>query len=960
MPHFSKLKRSCFLLAFSALLMSCSTSDPYVLSSASPAPSPSSEPPASQKEESTPEASVSSEAPILSSETPAASSETIVSSSEAVTSSQQQSSSTQQSLPPAVSSQEQGSSSASSSQQSSSSSESSSSQSSASSSSSSSSVIQTYTVTWKNDDGSVLRRDTKLKEGTVPYYGTTNPAKASDAQYTYTFSGWDPVIVPVSGNATYRAVYTPVLRTYKITWKDDDGTVLKTDEAVPYGSMPSYGDSNPSKGQDQASVYDFETWVPALSEVKGNATYVAKYTSTPRHYSITWKDQNGEVLKTDNDAEFGSTPTYSGELLPYDDPLDSTYEYVFTGWDPAVTSVTEDAIYTAVYAHQKKTVAITWKNDDGSTIDTTNVALGEVPTHDDATKANTAQYTYTFTGWDPAPVAASVPATYTATFSSTVNKYTVTWKNYDGSVLETDAEVAYGSTPTYDGATPTKPEDQTNTYTFKAWSRTITTVTQNATYTATFDAEAKPVTIPDTIYFTNGMGWGNVHAYAWNSKGNNHEWPGVLMSYHKTNEYNQQVLKITGMSAYEKIIFNNGSDQTVDVVLADLGTDNAYYLKNEKDTSGHYKVGTWYESGAQPIETKNYGMRIFHCFDWTLDTIKNNLAAISAQGFNAIQTSPLQAVKDYNLNYEDTHDSWWAFYQPVSFSIANSTYNNLFKTGDGATELTALCQAAAGYGIRVIVDVVANHLGDNGSGGFHTQVAQFEPNIYNNASTTLHHYNGGGGAVKDIVWANITCVDLNTASGIVQGRVLDYLKQLIDCGVTGFRFDAAKHIETKNDSGCGSNFWENTLGVAKTYATNKEMPLFSYGEILNGTEGGRSYGQYLSDAYLDAVTDSVIGEKARDNKDGEMYYYTGGLAGENVVFGESHDEYMNHKDSGWAGQQQINYAYAKLASKDVYSNLLYFARPDTSKKSKDGGVGLNPEWGWKNGDVLKANLAHIG
>ncbi len=92
---------------------------------------------------------------------------------------------------------------------------------------------------------------------------------------------------------------------------------------------------------------------------------------------------------------------------------------------------------------------ITWKNDDGSTIDTTTVAYGATPTHANPTKANTAQYTYTFAGWTPAvtevtcEVAANCNKTYTATYTSTVNKYTVTWKDWDGTTLETDSNVPY-------------------------------------------------------------------------------------------------------------------------------------------------------------------------------------------------------------------------------------------------------------------------------------------------------------------------------------------------------------------------------------------------------------------------------------------------------------------------------------------------------------------------------------
>ncbi len=106
------------------------------------------------------------------------------------------------------------------------------------------------------------------------------------------------------------------------------------------------------------------------------------------------------------------------------------------------------------------TYTITWKNWDGSVLEVDeNVAYGSTPTYDGSTptKPGDSQYSYTWTGWTPSVVAASGDATYTATFSSSVNSYTITWKNWDGSVLEIDENVTYGSTPSYDGTTPTKP-----------------------------------------------------------------------------------------------------------------------------------------------------------------------------------------------------------------------------------------------------------------------------------------------------------------------------------------------------------------------------------------------------------------------------------------------------------------------------------------------------------------------
>ena len=66
--------------------------------------------------------------------------------------------------------------------------------------------------------------------------------------------------------------------------------------------------------------------------------------------------------------------------------------------------------------------------------------------------------------------------------------YTIIWKNWDGTVLETDSNLAYNSIPHYDGATPTKDDDSSNAYSFSGWFPEIAPVTDNIVYTAQFDA----------------------------------------------------------------------------------------------------------------------------------------------------------------------------------------------------------------------------------------------------------------------------------------------------------------------------------------------------------------------------------------------------------------------------------------------------------------------------------------
>ncbi len=71
--------------------------------------------------------------------------------------------------------------------------------------------------------------------------------------------------------------------------------------------------------------------------------------------------------------------------------------------------------------------------------------------------------------------------------SSETRKATITWVNYDETVLEVDKDVLYGTTPTYDGKTPTKPSDEYR-YTFKGWEPEVRPVDGDQTYTAQYDA----------------------------------------------------------------------------------------------------------------------------------------------------------------------------------------------------------------------------------------------------------------------------------------------------------------------------------------------------------------------------------------------------------------------------------------------------------------------------------------
>ena len=344
---------------------------------------------------------------------------------------------------------------------------------------------------------------------------------------------------------------------------------------------------------------------------------------------------------------------------------------------------------------------------------------------------------------------------------------------------------------------------------------------------------------------------------------------------------------------------------------------------------------------------------ILHAWNWSYNTIKNNLADIYAAGYTTVQTSPVQQPKDYSRSYTDVGGQWWKLYQPVSLSIASSSWLGT------KSDLTALCSAADNYGIKIICDIVANHLGSgNGNGGLSTQVATYESDIYNNTGSTLWNSSvpSGDYSVEAVVRSTYgSRPDLNTANVTVQKRVISLLKECIDCGVDGFRWDMAKHIETLSDGYFASNFWANVIGPATTYAqSTKGITLYNYGEILNTPGSGRNNSDYTP--YM-SITDNVTSNNIRNavnNADGanakSNYYCTGVPANKIVLWAESHDTYTEGSSSG-TSDHNINQTWAIVASRTEATSL-YFARPGSATMGNMGSTN------WKSTEVTAVNKLH--
>ena len=151
------------------------------------------------------------------------------------------------------------------------------------SSSSSTTEPNYYQVTWKNYDGTTLKIDENILEGTLPFYSGANPTRANDSQYSYTFNGWLPEIKEVSGNVTYTATYKNTINSYTIKWQNYDGSLL-LEETYDYGQTPSYKGEEPKRASTLEVSYDFVGWTPEIQNVSDNQTYTASFKQNDTEY----------------------------------------------------------------------------------------------------------------------------------------------------------------------------------------------------------------------------------------------------------------------------------------------------------------------------------------------------------------------------------------------------------------------------------------------------------------------------------------------------------------------------------------------------------------------------------------------------------------------------------------------------------------------------------------------------
>jgi len=332
---------------------------------------------------------------------------------------------------------------------------------------------------------------------------------------------------------------------------------------------------------------------------------------------------------------------------------------------------------------------------------------------------------------------------------------------------------------------------------------------------------------------------------------------------------------------------------------------------------------------------------ILHAWSWSFDTIAANMNRIAAAGYDIVQTSPAQTcfvgedggMALFSQPDDSVRGKWYYYYQPTDWKVGNY----MLGTRD---QLKAMCDSAAKYGVRVIVDVLPNHTAVDRSAikaSLDSAVGGRENLFHAAGLTPITDYNdrlqcttGEMGGLPDV----------NTENPDFQAYYMTYVNDLLSLGVRGFRYDTAKHIglpsDPKDPKAERNNFWDVATGREAAKGVQLALPadsLFIYGEVLQDRNVKETeYAEYMdlcASGYGHALRKAL--EEHNTNAADLTDWHHPVSPDHLVTWVESHDTYCNAHESADLTDDQIRAGWVWLAARQ-HGRPLFYSRPAGSTR----------------------------
>lgn len=332
---------------------------------------------------------------------------------------------------------------------------------------------------------------------------------------------------------------------------------------------------------------------------------------------------------------------------------------------------------------------------------------------------------------------------------------------------------------------------------------------------------------------------------------------------------------------------------------------------------------------------------ILHAWSWNFPAIAENMKNIADAGFTMVQTSPVQNCFNPEGGSKKLFDetgwegNWYYYYQPTDWKIGNQIVGS-------KDQMQAMMDSAAKYNVKVIVDVLPNHTAfdiDAVSDDFYKAVGGRDKMFHTQGLNPVRDYND---RYECTLWASGALPDVNTENPDFQKYYMEFVNELLNMGVRGFRYDTAKHIGVHSDpvdeaAGVKENdFWDVATGRKAVKGVKLALPydsLFVYGEVLQDrnvpeAEYADYFGQTAS-SYGHVLREML---DKRNAKNIDIINWHHSAAPEYLTtWVESHDTYANAHESAHLTDDQIRTAWVWLTARQN-GVPLFFSRPAGSTR----------------------------
>lgn len=349
----------------------------------------------------------------------------------------------------------------------------------------------TYSCKFYNYDDTFLYSCNVAPTHDAVYNGPM-PERADTLHSRYLFKGWDNNLENITENKVFHALFQEKKKDYLVTFVNYDGTLLY-ENYFEAGDVPHYGGEEPTKVVNDSYTYSFKGWDKTIVPVYENTVYTAVFDKAEIFLNTTFLNYDNSVLYRGR-VPYNGVAYYNARTPSR--PSTSVIKYKFKGWDKSLYGIVEDTVFIAQYDEEIPTYVVTFVNYNGEFLSSTTVNYNEGAVYTGPTPRRQAEgdYVYVFTGWDKTFDCVTEDMIVTAQFESTIPEFTVEFRNYDNSVLGSDV-VKMGENASYDGETPTRPDDDAYSYKFIGWDRSLDNIRSSFFTIAEYEAQPKIHTV---------------------------------------------------------------------------------------------------------------------------------------------------------------------------------------------------------------------------------------------------------------------------------------------------------------------------------------------------------------------------------------------------------------------------------------------------------------------------------